>query len=251
MAAWQDPENFARWLALALVMMVGLIVAFVLFTRLYFMRLLEEEQKLKTTLLEHQQQLLMTSVQVQERERERIAADLHDALISQLNGALLSVHMGQPADYTGSLLQQSIVQARRISHDLSPPLLGESSLYELLEEFVTPLRSALPILLSHSNTATSEQQPDATKLQALRMVQEVVQNALKHAQATSIRLHLHEGTHWLGIQVVDDGVGFDAAQQKRGLGSKNIALRSGLLNGQFRFHSVLGEGTTFSFFTTM
>lgn len=247
MAAWQNPEYFARWLAFILLLAVVFVVVFVVFTRLYFRRLLEEQQKLQTATLLHQQALLQASVQVQERERERIAADLHDDLISRINVALLSLHTQQPLEQVSDLLQDSMKLARRISHDLSPPLLEQSSLYELLEAFVSPLEARVPIRLTQAVT-TSREVEAATKLQLLRMVQEVINNALKYAQAECIRLHLHHSPTWVGVLVEDDGVGFDAASSKPGLGQQNIALRSQLLDGRYRLRSALGKGCRFVFY---
>lgn len=250
MAAWKNPEYFARGLALIFFLAGGLIVTFVVFTRLYFRRLLEEEQKLQATILSHQQQLLQASVEVQERERGRIAADLHDDLISRINVALLSLHTNQPVEQISDLLQDSMALARRISHDLSPPLLHQSSLYELLESFVAPLRVHLPILVTHA-TLTQVALDASTKLQLLRMVQEVVNNALKYAHAQQIQLHIHHSPCWLGVVVNDNGVGFDVTTQHAGLGQQNIALRSQVLGGQYRIRSAPNRGCQFIFYKNL
>lgn len=247
MAAWQNPENFALWLSIVFAILIALIFTFVYFTRLYFMRILREQQKMQTTVVAHQQQLLEDSILVQERERDRIAADLHDDLISKLNISLLSLHTTPDLDNLSTMLQDSIVLARRISHDLSPPLLEQSSLYELLEDFVDPIQAHLKIKLSYSLT-TETLLSNSTKLQIFRIIQEVINNILKHAQASQLKIHLHLGKQYLGLKIIDNGVGFDVDKQSTGLGLKNITLRSQSLQGEFRFKSKLQKGSSFLFF---
>lgn len=247
MAAWQNPENFALWLTFVFTILIALMGTFVYFTRLYFIRILKEQQKLQTTIVAHQQQLLEDSILVQERERDRIAADLHDDLISKLNISLLSLHTKPNVEELSTLLQDSIVLARRISHDLSPPLLEQSSLYELLEEFVDPIKDYLEIALSYSLN-TEETLPNPTKLQIFRIAQEVINNILKHAQASQLKVHLHLGERYVGLKIIDNGIGFDTDKKSQGLGLKNITLRSQSLQGTFRFQSKPQEGSSFLFF---
>lgn len=249
MAAWQNPENFALWLTLVFTIIIALIITFVYFTRLYFMRILREQQKLQSTIVAHQQQLLEDSILVQERERDRIAADLHDDLISKLNISLLSLHTTANLEEVSSMLQDSIVLARRISHDLSPPLLDQSSLHELLEEFVDPIKAHLKIKLSYALT-TEIALSSPIKLQIFRIAQEVINNILKHAQANQLHIHLHLGKSYVGLKIIDNGVGFDLDQQSQGLGLKNIILRSQSLQGKFRFKSKPQKGSSFLFFKT-
>lgn len=247
MAAWQNPENFALWLTIVLAIIIALIGIFVGFTRMYFIRLLKEQKKLQQTIVAHQQQLLEDSILVQERERTRIAADLHDDLISKLNISLLSLHTNKDFDSVSTLLQDSITLARSISHDLSPPMLEQSSLKELLEDFIDPIGRSHDIQLSHSITSSYSLSMDV-KLQIFRIFQEVINNSLKHAQASQIRIHFHFSPNLLAIQILDNGIGFDNSQAKVGLGLKNIALRSEILQGVFKFSSPNQQGSRFLFY---
>lgn len=247
MAAWKNPESFALWLTIVLSLVILLVTAIILFTRMYFARLLKEQEKLQATILEHQQQLLADSILVQERERDRIAADLHDDLISKLNVSLLSLHTTKDINAVSTMLQNSIVLARQISHDLSPPMLEESSLKEMIEGFTYPLKKSLVIQLSFS-IITEKKIATDIKLQVFRIFQEVVNNCLKHAQASLLKVHLHLGNEILALQTIDNGVGFDVLNSKGGLGLKNIRLRNQILKGDFRFSSTAGQGSAFLFY---
>ncbi len=244
MAAWQNPENFALWLALVLGFVIFLVGFFLFFTRLYFLRLLKEQQKVQDTRVAYQQQLLEDSIKVQERERGRIAMDLHDNLIAKINIALISLHTEQPLEYTSTMLQDSMVLARQISHNLSPPLLEDSSLHDLMEAFIHPVRAQVPIHFSYANSSTQPLDSDV-KLQLFRIFQELVNNALKHAEASALTIHLHFGSQWIGLSVQDNGRGFLVEQMQRGLGFKNINLRSDLLQGHFKVASQPEQGSSF------
>ena len=246
MAIWQKPETFALWLTIVLLLVIVLVSAFVFFTRLYFKRILREQQKLQDTIIAHQQQLLEDSILVQERERTRIAADLHDDLISKLNVSLLTLNTTQNIPQTSAMLQNSIALARRISHDLSPPLLDDSSLMELIEDFLSPIQQTHQIDIW--KRPTTHPLPSDIKLQIFRIVQEVINNIIKHAAAKTIRVQLRSTAHGIALQIQDDGVGFDTEQYKKGLGLKNIVLRSQMLKGDFRFKSTPNKGTTFLFY---
>jgi len=246
MAAWKNPENFALWLLVVSVFIITLISAFVYFTRLYFMRLLEEQEKLQATIVAHQQQLLEDSILVQERERTRIAADLHDVLISKLNISLLTLTTTQNIEQSTELIQSSIKLARGISHDLSPPMIEQSTLIELMEEFLVPLKEQYKITTQMEANRPYEL-PMQIKLQSFRICQEIFNNILKHAKATALDILIHHTNDYLQIKISDNGVGFEKEKVKHGLGLKNIKLRSEVIGGEFDFDSTPNQGTSFSF----
>jgi two-component system, NarL family, sensor kinase len=245
MEAWQKPESFALWFAIALGVVIGLAVLIIIINRLSVRRIIFEQQKTAQAKLDYQKKLLKDSILVQERERERIASNLHDDLISKLNivSLLLHTEKGQlPAD-PKQLLQESIHLARGISHDLRPPLLKDTSLEELCKDFLGPLRQEFKVnfkLLGEPQDFEEE-----VKLQLLRVFQEVINNILKHAEATELNVTLRFGLQNFALKVQDNGKGFDTSRQRKGLGLKNIELRMQSLQGSYKFKSFLGRGTTF------
>ena len=244
MAAWQHQEQFAVWLGIIIILFIGLFMVFVIFTRLYFARIMRADQKLQATLFAHQKQLLEDSILVQERERTRIAADLHDGLISKLNVSLLTLTTTSDLPKTRLLLQNSITIARQISHDLSPPMVESCCILELMNIFISPLKAIYQINFYTQTYVGDFPLETPLKLQIFRIFQEVINNILKHANANQIDIVLRKTTRYLALSIRDNGVGFSVKEQK-GLGLKNIDLRMSMLNGSFKFNSEIGQGTRF------
>lgn len=246
MAAWKDPQNFALWLSMVLFLLVTFIGIFVYFTRLYFQRLAREQQKLQATILAHQKQLLEDSIEVQERERRRIAADLHDDLISKLAVTLLTLQTTGDIEQGSLMLKDGIRLARHISHDLSPPLLEEHQLGALIEHFLHPIQQQLDVIYLPQLTS-DKVLPVRKRLQLFRIFQEAVNNILKHAEASVITVQFRLSESLLVLRVSDNGKGFDQQQIPAGLGFKNIALRCDMIDGRFRFYAQPNKGTSFLF----
>ena len=249
MAGWQNPENFAIGLFIALLIVIFLVTSIVVLTRLYFNRIIQEQEKLTQAKIEHQQSLLWNSVLIQEKERERIASDLHDGLISKLTVLMYAIRTNNSQISLAELLDDSIKIAREITHDLSPPLLNQTPIQVLIESFISPLSVAYTID-SYYGCFCDYELKNEIKLQLLRVVQEIINNILKHAKATSIVLRLKVTNTSIALVVRDNGIGFDTTQEAHGLGLKNIELRSQLLNGKWRFKSTPNLGTAFQFYST-
>ncbi len=244
MADWQDPITIATWIVIALAAMTLMVMSIIWLTRLYLQRLLKEREAMADAVLHHQKALLETSVTIQERERNRIAAELHDDLLSKLSILALASHSNDTLDVHRELIGQSIRTARSISHDLCPPLIEATMLDQLLADHVKPLESSFDIKFwvreyEPLNIAAN------VKLHVLRVFQEVVNNIIKHANAQSIAVDLRITSQYLVLLVADDGIGFVHTPSK-GLGLRNIELRAQLLNGQFRFRSRQSSGMQFT-----
>ena len=235
---------FAVGLLIVLLFVIVLITSMVLLTRKYIKRILHEQEKFTQAKLEHQKSLLWNSVLVQEKERDRIASDLHDELISKLTVLTYALQTNNEKVKPVELLGDSIKIARRITHDLRPPMLEQTTLEEMVDDFILPLRNAYGIVFSFSHQPHPELKTDV-KLQLFRIVQEVVNNILKHAHASEISIYLRITDSIVALVIRDNGVGFDVSDKAKGLGLKNIELRSQLLNAKCRFKSAPNKGATF------
>ena len=248
METWQKPEAFALGLAIVFIVFIALTTFIVVFMRLYFKRLAHEQNQQMEMNVKHQKELLEKSVITQERERKRIASELHDGLISKLNTIVLMLSTGMHENIQSSseMLSESIQLARKISHDLTPPMLEETDLQELISGFLYPLQSSYKIEFNKSIRKASELKVEP-KLQIFRIFQESINNILKHAEASQITVDLKQTSHYLLLKVADNGKGFDLEKQKNGLGLNNMLIRTQFLNGSYKAKTTINKGTTLIF----
>lgn len=247
MENWQKPETVALWLSIGVTLVLLLVGVLILFTRVYIRRIVAEQDEKNQLKLEYQKNLLLDSIRVQERERNRIAADLHDGLIARLNVLLLMIHSSDEKEKSTGMLRESITQARRISHDLSPPLLHETSLSDLIASFVSPVKSVMDVRFFVTDFVGKEAE-DETKLQLLRIVQEIVNNCIKYSEAARLEVSLRMTVSGIFLLVTDNGKGFQMNEKSKGLGMKNIEMRVQALKGTFRLKTAPGKGVRYLVF---
>ena len=243
MEKWLDPKTIAVWILVVLAVITLLAVSFVKLVRLNFKRMVENKLRESRMQLEYQQQLLESGIAVQEQERTRIAADLHDSIIGKLTILRLKNQSEYNFDQIDALLGETIDEARRISHDLSPPMLEFVELDELLEDIIAPWRKYLQIRFYKNIDATPFINQNL-KIQIARTLQELVVNIHKHSGASNVSINLRVSNSWLGLVVTDDGKGFNVNQAKSGIGLKNIELRMLYLRGSYKIKSGNKGSTT-------
>ncbi len=235
-------EDFTLWVTTAVLAMTALALSVIIIFRLALHRVHQEKEKRRQAELQHQQKLLYNSIHTQERERERIAGDLHDELSSRLHVLKLSLYNTKSSpDENNKLLDEAIGLSRRIAHDLYPPLLKELGLIEALQDFLQPLEQKLSITffaIGNTENLTAKQ-----TLHLFRISQELVQNAIKHAEPSKLSLSLKVAGTYIALQVYDNGKGFSPSQVKTGLGLNNVEARVQLLGGIYKIKTVLGKGT--------
>jgi signal transduction histidine kinase len=246
MEKWENSSQIAEWLFLFLLFILVFVIVFLYIVKLSYKRLIKvkiDEAELK---IKHQNDLISNALTTQERERERIAADIHDQLIGQLVSMQMTISIYKNLNSAEQLLQESIQTARRISHDIAPPMIHEYSLMELITNLILPFKSKLNIDLKanfHDNLNLS----DDAKIQLIRILQEWIMNCLKHSKCTQVSIYIKNSNPSLKILVCDDGIGFDPSLVKKGLGLKNIELRAHYLKAKFRMKSQKNKGSRLIF----
>lgn len=180
----------------------------------------------------------------EEQERSRISRDLHDGIASMLSAALMHVRQlsGNADDAAqvqigkiDGILEKTHIETRRIAHNLLPITLEKSGLVAALREF-TSMTSSLGGLkvIFQDEIADEITLPKTTQLMLYRIVQELVQNALKHAKATRVDIKLQQSGQNLLLSVKDNGAGLTSAPtEQQGLHTVKERLES--LGGDFSF----------------
>lgn len=194
----------------------------------------------------YQKKMIHAHLQAQENERQRIAADLHDTIIGKLTVLRMKAALKHSPHEIDSLLGIAIDESRRISHDLAPPMVEEKLLDELLKGLLESWKIHFKID-SKFVTLSERKMSSSFKLQVLRIVQELINNAWNHSKASKITLHYRKTNKYVVFVFADNGIGIEELPKERGIGLQNIDLRVENVGGKFKYKSKKNEGTRFIF----
>ncbi|HEU0226627.1 MAG TPA: histidine kinase [Arachidicoccus soli] len=234
-----------------------LCVATVLFYLKYKKDILQKQYQLKTAEVQYQKDLLKAVINSQEEERKRIGMDLHDEVGSTLSSLRLLVDtVLDPKDKEGPLTSNSlqfkktidniVIKVRNISHNLSPILTGAYEFYDALLDFCDDINqtSKIRIHTTIQEDAEKVQLEHFTKLSLYRVIAEMVNNTLKHAEAQNIHIDFSLINKEYKIDYKDDGKGISLNEKsiKKGIGFKNIESRLDSIDAKYSMDSKIGEG---------
>lgn len=183
----------------------------------------------------------------EERERQRVAAELHDGIGLLLSAARMRVDTDTPGgrETAGTILAEAANEVRRISHALMPGTLSKLGLPDALRELADGLNGSGRLCVDVHAHGFRERLSPSVETGLYRIVQEALNNTVKHARATTATVDLSvEDGRFVSLVVTDDGQGFDAtAISGSGHGTDNIRSRAALLGGSAVLHSVPGQGS--------
>jgi len=195
---------------------------------------------------------------IREEERIHIAREIHDELGQQLTGLKMSIswlHRKLPSqevliEKLGEAIEQideTVKSVRRISTSLRPSILDDLGLIAALEWHSREIEKRSEILVNFTTDLTEPALPVPISTGIFRIYQEVLTNAVRHANAHAINSSLHRKDDFLVLQIEDDGQGMDVStitKTKKTLGLVGIKERTFLLGGRFDLQSQPGQGTT-------
>jgi signal transduction histidine kinase len=216
----------------------------------------EAQEALKLAVEREQVKHLNALTEVQERERSRFAKDLHDGLGGMLSGVKLSLsnmkgNMILSGDSVQSfersldMLDNSIVELRRVAHNLMPEALVKFGLTAALKDFCDFVNSSKVIGVIFQQVGTDRRLEMSIEVVLYRVINELVNNALRHSSASELIIQLNFDDHSLTITVEDNGVGFDKSllEIAKGSGWPNIQSRIAYLKGSLDVETSPGNGT--------
>jgi len=201
----------------------------------------EERRRLERELLE-----------ISERERRSVGHDLHDGVGQQLTALSLMSHalceslaaspLLAPAREINQHIRATITETRRLARGLAPVSLDEGGLSDALAELASLAQRTGRARCLFCGTGTTGPADSSMAIHLYRIAQEAVNNAMKHAEATDIRIRLESCAEGLRLEISDNGVGLPASQGSSGMGLRVMDFRARLIGGHVEITSTPGKG---------
>ncbi|KFF15680.1 sensor histidine kinase [Flavobacterium hydatis] len=242
---------------LAFVLMGVVLVMFFYFSR---KKIIKEKLEKKDLEIQYQKDQVQAVILTQEEERKRIAQDLHDDISSKLNVVSLNSHLlntpnlseSEINEITGNIINltaKALDSSRKIAHGLFPPVLEKFGLHAGIEELCLEFESSKAISIDYQNHIDFDKKDKDKHLHIFRILQELMNNSLRHGKATKISIVFEENDGIKKGTYSDNGIGFDSKniENQKGLGMKNIESRVSFLNGNLDVESVINRGISVVF----
>lgn len=202
---------------------------------------------------QNNERTLNAIIEAEENERQRFAKELHDGLGPLLSAAKLSVSAlaTRTEDKFSQELISNIEQAvnlsiksvKEISSNMTPHVLNSFGLEVALNGFMNRMRPASQTKIMFETNIKDRRFEPKAELIIYRVVCELTNNVIKHANAKLLIVNIEYTGSGLNISVQDDGVGFDVEQTSQGMGLSNITSRIGSIKGNIDIHSSSASGT--------
>jgi len=231
---------------------VGIVIIYIILSQ---RRHIKQQLKMQEMKSQHQKDIFKSVMATQEKERKRIAKNLHDEIGTSLSatGLMLSqvCNIGTAENQaTINIIQQTIdeviSETRRVVNDLSPSVLVKFGLFAELDDLTKLINESANIKLTiQSNINKEARLSSELELTLYRVIKEFCNNTLKYAKASTISLSIHlSNSEFIKVQIEDNGVGFNFDTiKKNGHGLKNMESRIYLMGGKSELISKVGAGT--------
>jgi len=209
------------------------------------------EEKLEQEIRLKEKQIADATYDAKQTERSEIGKELHDNVnqllgVSRLylemakkGGEDSEMYLSRSSEYTLTAIEE----IRKLTKGLTTDTIKNLGLCETIENIASDTMQVNQVkIFSDLNSFIEESVNDKFKLNVFRIVQEQLNNILKHAKATEVRISLVQTKNSIALSISDNGVGFDTSQKQKGIGLANIKSRASSFNGVADFVSQLGKG---------
>jgi signal transduction histidine kinase len=249
-----DPNDLYLPITLAILIILFLVIGVLVIFNISRRRILKELTEKQSQELAFQQDLLKSTIITQERERARIAQELHDEIGSKLNVVNLNFNLleqslinGQDADISidqiRTSLTHSIKRVRDLSHGLYPPILEKFGIQSALKSLALEFNKTGQIIIDMEIDHEWKKIELTKSLHIYRIVQELINNTIKHAKAKHIQFSSSQDKNGLMLIYKDDGIGVAGNLNKGlGMGMQNIKTRVSLLDANMELNSIKSNG---------
>lgn len=237
--------------AITICSILCMILLFVLYKRKQYAL----ESKIHAAILEQQNIAAKEILAAEEKERKRIASDLHDGvgqMMSAVKMNLSSIASKLPLqneqdtallEKTLALVDESCKEVRTVSHNMMPNALLKSGLSSAVKSFLDKIDHKKIKVNLHAE-GLENRLPDTIEIILYRVIQETVNNVIKHAQANQLDIALIKDKDGISCTIEDNGIGFNhSTNSSEGIGIKNIKTRVAYLQGTVEWDSSINKGT--------
>lgn len=244
-------KNFMLWGILGFITLM-MIAGFSFFRK----RQIQNKMNLQSVVMKQQDLATKAVITAEENERKRIAADLHDGVGQMMSAAKMNLsafeneitfnNIDQKLSFEKliNLVDESCREIRSVSHQMMPNALLKSGLASAVKEFIDKIDNRI-IKINLYTEGLNERLDSNTETVLYRVIQECVNNVIKHSGASTLDISLIKDADGIAATVEDNGKGFDTTDQQKfeGIGLKNISSRIEFLKGTVDFDSSPGRGT--------
>lgn len=233
------------------VLVVVLLIALILFLQVRNKRL-AHARELKSVQQQKDLQLMQALMNGEEKERSRIAKDLHDGVAGMLAAvkmhfSTISVQLEDVVHTEGykrglNLLDEASKEIRKTSHNLMPEVLLQHGIDEALSRYCSNISNVSSIIIEYDSLGNISRFVESFELSVYRIIQELLNNILKHSKASHALVQVSQQNDILTIAIEDNGIGLKKdSMDTDGMGIKSLRSRIKAINGKMELES--GEGT--------
>lgn len=222
----------------------GLLLASIL-GGLYYVNRKAHTSKLIQLQKEKENAILSSFIQGEERERNRISHELHDGVAAMIGAAKMSLeslpHLSEEKQKEQivrikTILENTHADVRHIAHNLLPTVLEKEGIIKATEHFANEVNQTQLInIIVEDHNSNADQINVQLQLMLFRVIQELINNIIKHSQAQNAQILFSQSQNGLHIEVTDDGIGFDGEIDNGNQGLYSISQRLKSIGGNFKF----------------
>lgn len=247
----QRTRSIVWWIIVSIIILS--LIAFLVLKRNQFQSKLQHLREYE----ELQRQRFSAVIEAEETERARVARDLHDGIGQLLSSAKLSLTavtlpdqdaQGQLLENSIQVLNQATQEVRAISHNLMPITLMQLGLKEALQDMTDKINGSKLLSIRFGMVGIEGRLDGSIEVAIYRIIQELINNMIKHSKADLIELNLKVLDNMLHLSISDNGVGFEKEEiaKSKGLGWKSILSRIAMLKGSIDIDAQSGKGSKIS-----
>lgn len=214
--------------------------------------MLAEKKRMESIYTE---ELLRTRLEIQEETFRAISQEIHDNIGQNLTLLKLTIvtadpqnpaQVAQSLDHCKEMVSNAIKDVRNLAHSLNPDFIDTIGLPAAIKQQVDQLEKTNHYTITFQVTGYPQKLSSSKELVLLRLVQELLQNIVKHAAATEVAVNMHYNDASLTITVADNGKGFEVAglDNPKGIGLWNMQNRINMIGGKLTLTSAPGKGTS-------